>query len=312
MPCVIPIRIINPHYKKIASELNEDVYQYEGRDNFYIDVPCGQCINCLQSKGNSWSLRLNLEYKYLTPHEKKHSYFLTMTLSDDYINEDKSLLIRRYLERIRKHLGHSCRHWFISEYGSKTQRFHYHGLIFNFPNHKLLLSLWKYGHIVIKPLSPRRIGYVCTYVNKNLKNSNALIEDPRYKQKIWCSPGLGKAVVNDKNVTSTLRVNGSPSPFMKNTSNRLVAIPRYLRQKFYTEDELETIQQAYFFNLSDDVIPPGPYKIGKRIFTNYLVYLEECNKLKQKRNYINKLYGKRITQSAIQTIGYRLSRNQES
>lgn len=309
MPCAIPIRIINPHYKKIASELNEDLYQYEGRDNFYLDVPCGQCANCLRTKGNNWSLRLNLEYKYLTPLEKRHSYFLTLTLSDEYINEDKSMLIRRYLERIRKYTGKSVKHWFISEFGSTTKRFHYHGLVFNFPNRELLKNLWHYGHLVIKPLNPRRIGYVCTYVNKNLKASNAEIEDPRFKQRIWTSPGLGKAVINDITVTSHLHVDGRPSPFMRNTSNKVVAIPRYLRQKFYDEFELEDIQQAYFANLSEDVIPPPPYRIGNRTFQHYDIYLMECEKLRKKRNYINKTYGRQQSQSVIQTLGYRLSRD---
>ena len=153
MPCAIPIRIINPHYKKIANELNEDVYQYENRDDFFLDVPCGQCSNCLRSRGNQWSLRLQFEYKYLTPEAKRNSYFVTFTLSDEYINENKSLLIRKYLERIRKHTGKSIRHWFISEYGAITNRFHYHGIIFNFPNRQLLLKQWIYGFGKSKKIS---------------------------------------------------------------------------------------------------------------------------------------------------------------
>ena len=74
MPCAIPLRIINPHYRKIAEELNEDVFTYEGRNDFYLDVPCGQCINCLRQKGNMWSLRLNLEYKYLTTFISKYIF----------------------------------------------------------------------------------------------------------------------------------------------------------------------------------------------------------------------------------------------
>lgn len=296
MSCAIPIRIINPHYKKLASEQNEDVYLWEGHNDFYLDVPCGQCINCLKQRGNSWSLRLQLEYKYLSAEEKKNSYFLTMTLSDDFINEDKSLLIRRFLERIRKSVGRSVRHWIINEFGETTGRYHFHGIFFNlpFPRYQFL-SFWKYGHVVIKPLTPRRVGYVTTYINKNLKGSPFKVQAPERKQTIWCSPGLGKAVIDDKRVTSHVRVNNRPTPFMYNSSNRIQAIPRYLRQKFFTPEELEDIQQAYYANLSDDVIPDGPYFIGKTKYTDYTIYKQECDKLRRIRNKLN-YYGRRKSQ----------------
>lgn len=164
MPCAIPIRIINPHYKKIAEELNEDVSLYEDRQDFYLDVPCGICINCLRSKGNAWSLRLQLEYKYLTPAQKNNSFFLTMTLSPEYYDMDKSLLIRRFLERVRKRCGRSVKHWIINEYGETSGRYHFHGLFFDLPfPRREFLSYWKYGHIATKPLTPRRIGYLTTF-----------------------------------------------------------------------------------------------------------------------------------------------------
>lgn len=297
MSCAIPIRIINPHYKKIASELNEDVYTYDGRDDFYLDVPCGQCINCLKSRGNSWSLRLQLEYKYLTKEQQRNSYFLTLTLSDEYINEDKSTLIRRFLERIRKRCGRSVKHWIINEFGENTSRYHFHGIFFDlpFPRHEFL-SYWKYGHIVCKPLTPRRVGYVTTYINKNLKGTPFKVQSPERKQQIWCSPGLGKAAVNDKRVSSHLHVNNRPTPFIYNSSGCVQAIPRYLRQKFFTPFELEDIQQAYYANLSDDVIPDGPYFIGKTKYTDYTIYKQECDKLRRIRNKLNN-YGKRKSQS---------------
>lgn len=299
MSCVIPIRIINPHYRKIADEQNEDVYTYESHIDFYIDVPCGQCINCLKQRGSSWSLRLNLEYKYLTPVQQRNSYFVTLTLSDDYINEDKSMLIRRFLERIRKKCKRSVKHWIINEFGENTQRYHFHGILFDipFPRHELL-SYWKYGFIDIKPLTPRRVGYVTTYINKNLKGTPYKVQPPELKQTIWCSPGLGKQVVNDKKVTNHLHVNDRPTPFMYNLSNRIQALPRYLRQKFFTPDELEDIQQAYYQNISEDVIPDPPYFIGTTKYTDYTIYLKDCEKLRRQRLFLNKRFAKK------QSTGY--------
>ena len=289
----------------LSKENDVPLKRFQHNDDFFIYVPCGQCVNCLKSKGNAWSLRLQLEYNYLSPSQKSNSYFVTLTLSDDYINEDKSLLIRRFLERIRKYHGVSVRHWIISEYGERTNRFHYHGLFFDIPFHRTqLLKYWKYGHIVIKPITPRRISYITQYVNKNLKNSRFPLEDPRYKQRIWCSKGLGSAVGLDKKVTSHLRLDGTVSPFMLNPSGRLTAIPRYLREKFFNHEELQTLKLAYYANFSEDVIPDPPYIIGSKVFTDYTLYLEECDKLKQQRKYINLKYGKRKSQSVIEVARY--------
>ena len=288
-----------------SKENDVPLKRFEHNDDFFIDVPCGQCANCLKSKGNAWSLRLQLEYNYLTPSQKSNSYFVTLTLSDHYINEDKSLLIRRFLERVRKHHGVSVRHWIISEYGERTNRFHYHGLFFDIPFHRTnLLKLWQYGHIVIKSITPRRITYITQYVNKNLKNSRFPLEDPRYKQKIWCSKGLGSVVGLDKKVTSHLRIGDACAPFMRNPSGYISAIPRYLRQKFFNHVELQKLKLSYYANYSEDVIPPPPYIIGNRTFSDYTIYLEECNKLRKQRNYINCKYGKRKSQSAIEVARY--------
>lgn len=305
MPCAIPLRIINPHYRKIADELNDDVFQYEDRQDFYLDVPCGQCANCLRQKGNMWSLRLQLEYKYLTPQQQRNSFFLTMTLSEEYINEDKSRLIRLFLERVRKRCGRSVKHWIINEYGPNTKRFHFHGLFFDLPFPRSeFLKLWKYGHIVLKPLNNRRIGYLTTYVNKNLKLTGQLLEDPQYKQQIWASPGLGKAVAQDKKVTSLIRVDDKPSPFMFNPSGRVTAIPRYLRGKFFTEEEREDLQQKYYANLSEDVIPPPPYRIGNKNYIDYTEYLRDCEKLRRQRIKLNSKYVKQLLQPDFKTTGY--------
>ena len=291
MSCPIPIRIINPHYKKRARDENISVTDFDHLPDYYLDVPCGQCYNCLQSRGNAWSLRLSLEYNYMTKEEKNNSYFVTLTLSDDYINSDPSIMIRRFLERIRKKYKRSVKHWIISEYGEDTNRLHFHGILFNLPFHRTeLFHYWKYGFITIKRLTMRRVGYVTTYVNKHLKNRGELLELPQFHQKIWCSPGLGKKVVDDKRVTSHLRVEDRPVPVMYNLSNRVTAIPRYLRQKFFTEKELEDLKTAYFNELHEDAIPDPPYFIGKKQYTDYTLYMCDAEKLRKKRKAINLKY----------------------
>lgn len=309
MACCIPIRIINNKYKKLARELSDDpdsyVYQYEDREDFFIDVPCGVCINCIRSKATMWNTRLQNEWKYLPIEDKKNSYFITLTISDKYIDTPPSILVRRFLERVRRKYKRSPRHWFITEYGDETKRLHLHGVFFNPPFHRFELSkLWFYGYVSIAPLTARRITYVTTYITKMLKIDS--VEDPRYHQQIFTSPGLGKKYCSDPGVIAHCRVDGVPSPFGFNPSNKVIALPRYYRGKLFSDDELEDLKNRYYANLSDDVVPPPPYFIGKHKYTDYTLYRGACELIRKKKYqlYKSKKNEFRPPQPPIETIGY--------
>lgn len=288
MSCPIPIRIINPHYKKIASLSVEDVYNYEDRDDFYIDVPCGKCYHCKKSYKTSWNLRLQHEFKYYTVDKRANCYFITLTFRDEYLPEPVpskqyiAKFIRKFFERVRKHYHRSPRHWIVSEYGKTTERYHLHGILFDppFPIYELP-KLWSYGFTDSKLLTLKRITYVTTYVNKAIKG---LLELPHQKQHIFASPGLGKSFTDDPVNRAYSHLNDTPVPFIYH-SQRPFAMPRYYRSKFFTPEELEDIKTAYFANLSDDVIPPPPYYIGARKYEDYTVFLEDAKKLKKLYNY---------------------------
>ena len=301
MACPIPIRIINPHYKKIASHSATELDSYSDREDFYIDVPCGRCYHCRKSYKTSWNLRLQHEWRYMTSEQKNNSFFVTLTFTDDVLpaatptKEQIAPLIRRFLERVRKHYKVSVRHWIVSEYGDTTQRFHLHGLLFNvpFPIWKLA-QLWRYGYVSYRRLSPRRITYVTTYVNKQLRG---LLEDPKKRQYVFSSPGLGKAYTEDRVTLLYSHHNGVPVPFIYH-NNRPFAMPRYYRGKLFTEDEREDMTQSYFHFRSEDVIPPPPYYLGVRKFTDYTLYLEACQELRGLYNQLfkPKSYGKKFEQ----------------
>lgn len=296
MACCIPLRIINPKYKKFVKHCRDpttEVYQYEDRQDFYLDVPCGVCANCLKSRGTMWRTRLHEEWYSLSSTARQNSYFITLTISDDYINCDVAYLVRRFLERIRKKYKRSIRHWLITEYGDETKRLHLHGLLFDLPfDRHLLHKFWTFGFISYSLITARRISYVTSYVNKSLKNDR--IEDPRYHQKIFTSPGLGASFVSPSTIAHS-KVDGHPVPFMYNRSNHAVALPRYYRSKIFSEDDLEDLKERYYANLSDDVIPDPPYWIGNTRYDDYTVYLGVCKMLrkhKAKLYYKYKNYGK--------------------
>lgn len=286
MGCLIPRRIINPHYKKIANENNEPYSNYEDRQDFYLDVPCGVCLGCQKSRSTMWRVRLLHEYYDMTPSQRDNSYFVTLTLSNHHIRDKPSILIRRFLERIRKDYGKSVRHWFTTEFGKDTKRLHFHGILFDIPFHRHdLFKYWKYGFVDIKPLTLRRITYITKYITKSAED---WVLRPEHKQLVFTSPGLGKSYTQKDSTIKFHHQDGHLIPFMYTLDGHVVALPRYYRGKVFTDDELEQMKDAFFANESYDVIPPPPYRIGKEEFTDYTLYLKEIKKIRKKYNEIYK------------------------
>ena len=295
MSCPIPLRIINPKYKKIASLSDNDKQElssYEGRDDYYIDVPCGKCYHCRKTYKTQWMLRLQHHYQYLSREQQNNSYFITLTFDDDYVPKStptKPLvapLIRKFLEPIRKHFKRSVTHWIVSEYGSTTKRYHLHGILFDVPFPIWQLSdLWKYGYVSYRKLSSRRITYITTYITKLQKG---LLERPNEKQDVFCSPGIGKAFTEDIVNYRYAYQHDTIVPFLY-YNKRPFAMPRYYRGKMFDPDQLEDLKESYFHFLSDDVIPPPPYYLGNMRYYDYTVYRAACDRL---RSYYNELYRK--------------------
>ena len=102
----------------------------------YLQVPCNKCIVCKNKKIREWNARMMCETQlYDTP-----PMFVTLTYNDDHLpllgieKRDIQLFLKRLRERL-EYLGYTnkIRYVFCGEYGSKTQRPHYHGLIWNMP-----------------------------------------------------------------------------------------------------------------------------------------------------------------------------------
>lgn len=329
MACCIPQRIINPKYKKYCKVYDNnqfddlvqigvrnlihdlknhvllkdskwniystyifksDIFQYEDRDDFYIDVPCGRCINCLRSRQTMWRIRLLNEYYYMSSDARANSYFVTLTIEPKYydmIYADTALYVRRFLDRVRKACGSSPRHFIVTEFGDTTDRYHLHGIFFDYPAdiHDLYRH-WKYGFVKIRQLSERRCNYITSYITKH--NQDLIIE-PKYVEKLFVSPGLGRCYCDDPYNHIFHRRHGEPIPVMLNDSGFLQLMPKYFRTKIFTPEELDDLKIAYFANMSEDVVPDPPYRIGSRTYDDYTLYLKDC---KQLLYAYNSLYNK--------------------
>ena len=286
MACLIDPVIINRKYVKIASENDEPVDNYSNREDFYVHVPCRRCINCVNSYMTYWRNRLMYEYEYMSSDARANSYFVTLTFSNNVISSpwDNSIvnemlpdIKRRFIDRIRKKVGSSPRHWFVTEYGEKFGRLHLHGIFFdcNFDIH-FLEEYWGLGLVDFQQLNENASKYCTSYITKG---NDDVIVPPHKIQRVFCSPGIGKGYCDDPvNVQYHHPRPGLLNPIMQNSSNFLQAMPRYFKQKIFTDDEREDMTQQYFNEYSDDVIPEPPYRIGKKSFIDYTLYLAECKK----------------------------------
>lgn len=311
--CLQPIRIVNPYYTSLAKTQGCASHVFQLEKDYHINVPCGVCLNCLSSKSSEWRLRLLSEWHSLSPLAQKNTLFLTFTLSDDYVSDAKenpSNYIRRFCENYRQYFGKSPRRWFITEYGEKTGRFHFHGLLFDSltcnktllssfwsedvpprptkRNHRLgLLKKWynsthkTFGFIKIKRLgnipvtynsSPARvIGYITKYVTKYV---DKLLIPNDEKQRVFVSPGLGIGYCHDPaNIAYARQVKDGRFTFNLSSQGFSLpyVLPRYYRQKIFKKEELEAMKW-HFIKLNEEEKFTPPFRVGSAVYNDIYSY----------------------------------------
>lgn len=136
--CLNPITIINP--SKVVS--------VNYRDRFLLQVPCGKCADCQRNKSNEWLFRAMMEFQQALEN-KAFAYFDTLTYDNAHLptldkmvdnilpsypcfsGRDINLFFKRLRQNLKRKYGEvKVRYMLTSEYGSKTQRPHYHILTF--------------------------------------------------------------------------------------------------------------------------------------------------------------------------------------
>lgn len=196
-------------------------------------VPCGKCNFCLSNRRSEWTFRLKNELKY-----SETGYFVTLTYSDENLPIDGALKkrdLQLFFKRLRKSQDNylsklnngqdwpKIRYYACGEYGTKTQRAHYHAIIFNIhPKIELdLQELWNLGHSLSVPANGATIHYVTKYViNKRTPDVFALI-----------SKGLGDRYGLNRDYHRSGDVHHVISEGVP------MRMPRYYRDKFFTSFE---------------------------------------------------------------------------
>jgi len=157
----------------------------EGWVDQEVTVPCGRCIGCKLDRSLMWAVRITNE---LTLHEK--ACFLTLTYKD--VPDGGTLLkddLQNFFKRLRFYLDDNelgkIRYYACGEYGSETNRPHYHVCLFGWnpddkkpykttpDGHQLWTSkqleeIWGHGFAVIGNLTFETAAYTARYVTKKI------------------------------------------------------------------------------------------------------------------------------------------------
>lgn len=145
-----------------------------------IQIPCGKCFQCRKSRAYDLTVRAVFESRCYD-----HNSFITLTVNDDNLlkvfpNGVEHRPWQLFAKRLRKLIG-PFRFLMCAEYGSKSNRPHYHAIIFGHEFHDevssddgcsfipsaRLQACWPFGHVQVSDVNENRIAYVAGYTLKD-------------------------------------------------------------------------------------------------------------------------------------------------
>lgn len=266
MPCYNPIKAYKSLSRgpdgKYGVTFNSTKALIEGSS---FSLPCGGCIGCKIDRSRDWATRCMHEAQM-----HSHNMFLTLTYADEHLPPDYGVHVRvwqLFMKRLRKSLGvNKLRFFACGEYGDKSQRPHYHALIFGyqFPDlvtyalnrgnkiytSKSLDKVWPYGLATIGDVNYQTAAYVARYVMKkqNGDGDNAIAYYTRRHpvtglihqvRREFCvqsrKPGLGSSWF------AKYKTDVFPSDFVI-VDGKKHSVPKFYSKKL-EEEEIETYKR---------------------------------------------------------------------
>lgn len=212
--------------------------------------PCGQCLPCRINRKRLWTHRLLLE-------TLAHGDNSFVTLTYEKEPEGGNLVPKHtqdWLKRLRKTIEPlRMRYYLVGEYGTTTQRPHYHAALFGYPScsygqsrYRLqrncchwcdtVRDTWNHGNILLGRLEPASAQYIVGYVMKKMTNPQDERLNGRHPEfaRMSLRPGIGAPSVPA--IAETLeRFNLDKSmadvPSALQHGKKLLPLGRYLRRR---------------------------------------------------------------------------------
>lgn len=226
-------------------------------------LPCGQCLGCKFDIARDWATRCVCEALY-----HQESCFVTLTYDDVHVppavnREDPLDFIKALRNR-----GAKIRYFGCAEYGSTTNRPHYHLIIFGFRPSDLALyskgskgfylytssyleSLWNKGFVIVGDLSFDSAGYVARYATKKLGDQNSFL-------MMSNRPGIGyqylvdhaKEMIKDGCIYGSFgNVNSQPIPRYFDEKLRVMFPEEYQKLVSRRLDDIRVVDNGNMINL---------------------------------------------------------------
>lgn len=209
-----------------------------------IQVPCGKCVECKQSRRSEWCVRNMCELL-----DSVSAWFVTLTYDDDHVPAMgvKVDHLQKFFKRLRRCIS-PLSYFACSEYGEKTLRPHYHMLLYFHEivdierMYKLIIQNWTFGMCYIGSVTPSSIIYCTKYILKDKQkpqNQNATFN------LVSRRPALGSGALdpfsNSSVVLASVRYKNL-ADFFANSSSIVFAdskgvVPRYFRKKGLTDEQ---------------------------------------------------------------------------
>lgn len=233
-----------------------------------VSIPCGKCMACRKNHARDWALRCMLEAM-----DYDFSTFFTLTYAEPAPPSLQKRHANRFCRRFREQMGHSPRYLIAGEYGPRTHRPHYHGILFGVrPDQLDFERLWPLGYSMASAVNSSRIVYTCQYaMKKQGVESNFFLMSRR--------PGIGRRFIEKyakwilENERDALHVDGVP-----------YRLPRYfldfLSREYsgdYDAFRARRIKKGVYITEKIEVLSPCHLQaLYSRLRTN----LEQINSLK--------------------------------
>lgn len=205
---------------------------------YYIEIPCGKCQECKRKRASEWRARLSVELK-----ENPDAQFITLTFNDETLekykdteaNETAAIFARRLTKNCNKQKIKIKRYLVPEIGGEDSERLHFHGIVWPSLTEKQWEKIWPYGIVDIGyECSEKTIGYIVKYIFKPNEKF------PDYEPRIFTSPGIGISYINSYDSRHNIFKRETDTK-LKTEKGMKIELPRYWKQKMYTEEEREEI-----------------------------------------------------------------------
>ena len=177
------------------------------------------------------------------------SHFITLTYDtknlkltkNGFMNLDKRD-IQLFMKRLRKDNKTKIKYYLCGEYGGKTNRPHYHVLIFNV-DLKTIQPNWNQGQIHYGQVAEASVGYTLKYMAKPTKvplHKN----DDRQREFSLMSKGLGKSYLTT-NMIKWHKADLLERMYCNIKDGKKIAMPRYYKDKIYNNEERGELKSKF-------------------------------------------------------------------